>query len=50
MELDDLRERVEGMLTVRPAETTREMTWIVAELESVREILLALIDHLASQE
>lgn len=48
--LEDLRERALQLVETRPAETTPEATWLVAELERNKEVLLGLIDHLITQE
>lgn len=48
--LDDLRERALELVETRPAETTPEATWLVAELERSKEVLLGLIDFLLTEE
>lgn len=48
--LDDLRERALELVETRPAETTPESTWLVAELERSKEVLLGLIDFLLTEE
>lgn len=48
--LEDLRERALQLVETRPAETTPEATWLVAELERNKEVLLGLIDHLLTEE
>ncbi|HWB72865.1 MAG TPA: hypothetical protein VG452_11660 [Egibacteraceae bacterium] len=44
--LEELRERAEEMLLSRPAETTPELSWLVAELERQKQVVLGLIDYL----
>lgn len=48
--LEDLRERALELVKTSPAETTPEATWLVAELERHKEVLLGLIDHLLTEE
>lgn len=48
--LEELRERALELVQTRPAETTPEATWLVAELERNREVLLGLIDFLLTEE
>lgn len=48
--LEDLRERAMELMMMRPAETTPEAQWLVAELERNKEIILGLIDYLLSEE
>lgn len=47
--LDDLRERVMELMMTRPAETTPESEWLVAELERHKEVMLGIIDHLITE-
>ncbi len=49
VQLDELRERAEGLMMTHPAEVTQEMTWLVGELESMKDVLLTLIDYLAAE-
>lgn len=48
--LQDLRERVMQLVVTRPAETTPEAEWLVAELEKNKEVLLGIIDHLLTEK
>lgn len=48
--LEDLRERALELVVTRPAETTPEATWLVAELERNKEVVLGIIDHLLTEE
>lgn len=48
--LEDLRERALELVETRPAETTPEATWLVAELERNKEVVLGLIDYLLTEE
>ncbi|MDQ4142522.1 MAG: hypothetical protein M3198_02080 [Actinomycetota bacterium] len=50
IQLDELRERTDELLAMRPAEVTAETTWLVGELEKIKEVLAALLDYLASKE
>lgn len=48
--LEDLRERALELVETRPAETTPEATWLVAELERNKEVVLGLIDYLLTED
>lgn len=37
------------LVVTRPAETTPEAEWLVAELEKNKEVMLGLIDHLLTE-
>ncbi|MGH9184131.1 MAG: hypothetical protein ACRDZ9_10075 [Acidimicrobiales bacterium] len=50
VELDELRERAEDMLTTRPAEVTPEASWLVAELEKNKQVIVGIIDYLLVRE
>ena len=50
VQLDELRERMDELLATQPAEVTPEITWLVGELEKVKQVLLTLIDYLATKE
>lgn len=49
-DLEHLRERAMELVMTRPAETTPEATWLVAELERNKEILIGIIDHLLTAD
>lgn len=48
--LEDLRERAMELVMTRPAETTPEAQWLVAELERNKEVLIGIIDYLLTAE